>query len=84
MPENNLERLGASLRAARNDAGLTQEQLSDLSHVSIKHIANEKGKMNPSYEVLRALVTVLKISFDALVYPEMASEGEACLSTCVP
>lgn len=77
MPESNLERLGARLRAARNDAGLTQEQLSDLSHVSIKHIANiEKGKMNPSYEVLRALVTVLKISFDALVYPEMASEEE--------
>lgn len=79
MPESNLERLGARLRAARNDAGLTQEQLSDLSHVSIKHIANiEKGKMNPSYEVLRALVTVLKISFDALMYPEMASEEEAC------
>lgn len=79
MPESNLERLGASLRAARNDVGLTQEQLSDLSHVSIKHIANiEKGKMNPSYEVLRALATVLKISFDALVYPEMASEEEAC------
>lgn len=79
MPESNLEQLGASLRAARNNAGLTQEQLSDLSHVSIKHIANiEKGKMNPSYEVLRALVTVLKISFDALVYPEMESEEEAC------
>lgn len=34
--------------------------------------------MNPSYEVLRALIAVLKISFDALVYPEMESEKEAC------
>ena len=37
-------------------------ELSDLSHVSVKQIANiEKGKMNPSYLILRALAKVLQI-----------------------
>lgn len=38
MPKDNLTILGERLRAARNKANLTQEQLSDRSHVSIKHI----------------------------------------------
>lgn len=45
MPKDNLTILGERLRAARNKANLTQEQLSDRSHVSIKHIAGiEKGQ----------------------------------------
>ncbi len=34
MPKDNLTILGERLRAARNKANLTQEQLSDRSHVS--------------------------------------------------
>ena len=46
---------------------LIQQELSDLSHVSVKQIANiEKGKMNPSYLILRALAKVLHISLDTL------------------
>ena len=63
MPNNDLIRLGQQLRAARNEAKLTQEQLADLSHVSIKHIAGiEKGQKNPSFEILLALSKVLKLS----------------------
>lgn len=51
MPKDNLTILGERLRAARNKANLTQEQLSDRSHVSIKHIAGiEKGQKNLSAE----------------------------------
>lgn len=79
MPEKNLKRLGQQLRAARNDARLTQEQLSTLSHVSTKHIANiEKGKMNPSFEILLALSKVLKLSLDSLVFPNISEEDVAC------
>ena len=54
MPKDNLTILGERLRAARNKANLTQEQLSDRSHVSIKHIAGiEKGQKNPSFEILQ-------------------------------
>ena len=56
---------------------LTQQELSDLSHVSVKQIANiEKGKMNPSYLILRALAKVLHISLDTLINPDISLEDE--------
>ena len=50
---------------------------ADLSHVSVKQIANiEKGKMNPSYLILRALAKVLHISLDTLINPDISLEDE--------
>lgn len=67
MPVDELTALGQKMRQARKNAGLTQQELSDQSHVSVKQIANiEKGKMNPSYLILRALARVLHISLDTL------------------
>lgn len=64
-----LEKLGASLLAARKGRNLTQQQLSDRSSISIRHIAKiEKGQMNPSFEVLYALVNNLGISADTLFF----------------
>ena len=49
MPIDDLTALGQKMREARKNKELTQQELSDLSHVSVKQIANiEKGKMNPS------------------------------------
>ena len=49
MPIDGLTALGQKMREARKNKELTQQELSDLSHVSVKQIANiEKGKMNPS------------------------------------
>ena len=46
-----------------------------MSHVSVKQIANiEKGKMNPSYLILRALAKVLHISLDTLINPDVSLE----------
>lgn len=79
MPESNLIKLGQRLRAARKDAGLTQEQLSDLCHVSVKHIAGiEKAEKNPSFEILLALSKVLKLSLDSLISADMSEDEEAC------
>ena len=48
-----------------------------MSHVSVKQIANiEKGKMNPSYLILRALAKVLHISLDTLINPDVSLEDE--------
>lgn len=70
MPVDELTALGQKMRQARKNAGLTQQELSDQSHVSVKQIANiEKGKMNPSYLILRALARVLHISLDTLSFP---------------
>lgn len=70
MPKNDLEALGNQIRTARKKADLTQEQLAERVHVSTRHIANiEKGKMNPSYEILLAILRVLPVSLDALITP---------------
>ena len=62
---------------ARKKKDLTQQELADLSHVSVKQIANiEKGKMNPSYLILRALAKVLHISLDTLINPDVSLEDE--------
>ena len=40
MPVDELTALGQKMRQARKNAGLTQQELSDQSHVSVKQIAN--------------------------------------------
>ena len=77
MPIDDLTALGQKMREARKNKDLTQQELSDLSHVSVKQIANiEKGKMNPSYLILRALAKVLHISLDTLINPDVSLEDE--------
>ena len=46
MPIDVLTALGQKMWETRKNKELTQQELSDLSHVSVKQIANiEKGKM---------------------------------------
>ena len=46
MTIDDLTALGQKMREARKNKELTQQELSDLSRVSVKQIANiEKGKM---------------------------------------
>ena len=57
MPIDDLTAFGQKMREARKKKDLTQQELADLSHVSVKQIANiEKGKMNPSYLILSCLL----------------------------
>ena len=75
MPDKSLDRLAAAIRTARNQREMTQETLSDLSGVSVRHIGKiENGEINPSFEVLLSLVTALKISFDTLFYQDEAQD----------
>ena len=86
MPIDDLTALGQKMREARKKRDLTQQELADLSHVSVKQIANiEKGKMNPSYLILRALAKILHISLDTLINPDISLEDEGVLySSCPP
>ena len=86
-----LEELGIELKNARHRKGLTQQQLADLSQVSLKHIQLiEKGVKNPSFEVLRAVVRVSDISLDALIYSgsdadeQAAAEWKQTYLSCPP
>ena len=77
MPKDKLALLGEHLRTVRNNANLTQEQLSDLSHVSIKHIADiEKGLKNPSFVVLQALAKALDLSLDNLIGENLSTDEQ--------
>lgn len=78
MPSIDLTRLGHALRSAREERGLTQEALADAADVSKKYISNiERGKCNPSYDVLYRLVSALHISADILFEDlENASSAE--------
>jgi transcriptional regulator with XRE-family HTH domain len=53
--------LGAALQRLREEAGLSQEALSDLSDVHLTHIGGlERGVRNPSYTTLLRLTKALK------------------------
>ena len=66
MPIDDLTALGQKMREARKKKDLTQQELADLSHVSVKQIASiEKGQINPSYLILKALAKVLNL-FDEI------------------
>ena len=59
MPIDDLTALGQKMREARKKKDLTQQELADLSHVSVKQIANiEKGKMNPSFLIFNDSLSV--------------------------
>ncbi|MDE7245448.1 MAG: helix-turn-helix domain-containing protein [Oscillospiraceae bacterium] len=65
--DENLVRLGTHVRQIRKGRRLSQQKLADMSGLAVRTISKiERGKMNPSYEVLSTLVTVLGISFDSL------------------
>ena len=77
MPIDDLTALGQKMREARKKKDLTQQELADLSHVSVKQIASiEKGQINPSYLILKALAKVLPISLDSLINPDVSPEDE--------
>lgn len=75
MPEDDFTRLGNAMRKARKSRGFTQERLSDVSGVSVRHIAKiEKGVINPSFDILEKLITALGTSFDAFYNPATDKE----------
>lgn len=67
MPEDILVKLGRHIKTSRENRKMTQQALSDISGIAVRTISKiERGKMNPSYEILSILVRFLGISFDSL------------------
>ena len=72
-----LKELGQRIQKARKEKNLTQQELADLSHVSLKHVQScERGKKNPSFEVLRAFTRVLDLSLDSLMNLDMPEDEQ--------
>ena len=83
-----IKELGRRIQKARKEKGLTQQELADLSHVSLKHVQGcERGVKNPSFEVLRAFCKVLNLSLDSLMnldLPEASRQRYAAALPFVP
>ena len=73
-----LKELGRRIQKARKEKNLTQQELADQSHVSLKHVQNcERGVKNPSFEVLRAFCRVLDLSLDSLMNLDLPEDEQA-------
>lgn len=73
-----LKELGRRIQKARKEKKLTQQELADLSHVSLKHVQScERGKKNPSFEVLRELCKVLNLSLDSLMNLDLPEDEQS-------
>jgi len=60
---NDSERFGQRLRTVRESAGFKQVQLAQLLDVDSKHLSRlERGKVNPSFEIIFRIARTLKIS----------------------
>lgn len=67
--------LGNTIRQARIDCKMTQEELAEAVQITpthLKHIESEHRK--PSVEVLFALASILHFSVDALLLPDTDRE----------
>ena len=61
--------IGLNIRSARNDKGLTQRQLSEMTGISQTQLSDyENGNKTPGLPTLAKISTALKKSMDELYY----------------
>ncbi len=73
--ENGMDSLvnvfGNRLRAIREAAGFTQEQLGQAAELDYKHIGSiERGEKTPSFEAVERLAGALKVDYYELFLPD--------------
>ncbi len=69
--KNPLDLFAADLRAARIKRNLTQRELADILHMSVRTIIKiERCKSCPRFETVAALARELNISLDAVVFQD--------------
>lgn len=61
------QKLGKKIKALRNEAGLSQEKMGELTGLDRTYISDiERGVRNPSLKSLQKLATALKVSISDL------------------
>ena len=80
-----LSAIGETLRAERNDRGLTLRQVAEGAHVSISYLAEiERGEKDPSSRVLESVAGVLGMEMGSLLLRvAIALEHEIAATTPV-
>lgn len=73
--KNPLDLFAADLRAARIKRNLTQRQLADNLHMSVRTIIElERCKSSPRFETVATLAKELNISLDAVVFQDSKTD----------
>lgn len=68
MTHTNLVLLGKRIAEARQQRKLSQDRLSELCSISTHHISElERGKTNPSFQVLQKISEALSVSVVSLL-----------------
>lgn len=74
--EINIE-IGANIQVAREQAGYTQERLSEILGLSPNHMsAIERGVSAVSLDALRTMCNLFGISADAIIFGKQAASSE--------
>ena len=64
-------RIGARIRAIREEQGMTQGELSEKAHMSLPHIsAIELGKVEMKLTTIMKLLEALQVSADSILRPD--------------
>lgn len=87
-----LEAIGQRIRSARLEKSMSQEDLAFETKIGVSNISDiERGKANFRVTTLIAICTVLEISSDSLIRPDLPqvndiyqAEFGALLSDCSP
>ena len=74
--KNPLDLFAAEVRAARSKRNLTQRQLADKLHMSVRTIIELEGcSSSPRFETVAAIARELDISLDAVVFQDIHTDG---------
>jgi len=76
-----LHAVGARIKAAREKAGMTQEDLADALEMSPTHISViERGVKSPKLETLVRIANILHVSSDALLQDVVTCSSDGLAS----
>lgn len=68
------ERLAFAVQNGRKRKKITQSELAEILHMSIRTIQDiENQKSNPKFETIVLICRELNISLDAVVFPEISN-----------
>lgn len=71
---NPVDLFGIAVHTARRKRGLTQKELAERLHMSVRTIMDtELGRSNPRFETVALMAQELDISLDAILFPETAA-----------
>lgn len=68
MSDSELKQLGKRIKETRIKRGLTQLEVAEKADTSANYFAQiERGEVNPSYSMLRAIARALKVKLNDLI-----------------